>query len=80
MQTKRGVKLVVKMPGSVPYVLGDTGRIIQIFHNLIGNACKFTHTGQICIGATRRGDDVSEGCVHAYRSEFVLKRLAGVMI
>jgi len=55
--TKRGVKLVVQVPGNIPYVLGDMGRIIQIFHNLIGNACKFTHNGQICIGATRKGKD-----------------------
>jgi signal transduction histidine kinase len=58
-QTKKGVKLVVQVPGNIPYVLGDVGRIIQIFHNLIGNACKFTHSGQICIGAVRKGTDVS---------------------
>ena len=32
-------------------MLGDTGRIIQIFHNLIGNSCKFTHNGSISISA-----------------------------
>ena len=28
--------------------------ILQIFHNLIGNSCKFTHTGQIWIAATAK--------------------------
>ena len=39
------------MREGVPPVLGDTGRIIQIFHNLIGNSCKFTHNGSISISA-----------------------------
>eukprot|EP00798_Chlamydomonas_sp_ICE-L_P023091 gene23091-30286_t len=37
-------------------VLGDTGRIIQILHNLIGNSCKFTHKGSISISAQRQGN------------------------
>ncbi|KAG2482178.1 hypothetical protein HYH03_018877 [Edaphochlamys debaryana] len=55
---KRGVKLVNDLRENVPYVLGDTGRIIQIFHNLIGNSCKFTHSGCISIAAAGRDDEV----------------------
>lgn len=51
-QTKRGVQLVNDVPNSIPIILGDTGRIIQVFHNLIGNSCKFTHTGYISISAS----------------------------
>ena len=50
-QTKRNVRLLNDMREGVPPVLGDTGRIIQIFHNLIGNSCKFTHNGSISISA-----------------------------
>ncbi|GIL69952.1 hypothetical protein Vretimale_10018 [Volvox reticuliferus] len=55
---KRGVKLVNDLREHVPFVLGDTGRIIQIFHNLIGNSCKFTHNGFISIAASAKDDEV----------------------
>ncbi|KXZ54193.1 hypothetical protein GPECTOR_5g288 [Gonium pectorale] len=55
---KRGVKLVNDLRENVPFVLGDTGRIIQVFHNLIGNSCKFTHSGHIAISATVKDDEV----------------------
>ncbi|GLC56046.1 hypothetical protein PLESTB_001058700 [Pleodorina starrii] len=55
---KRGVKLVNDLRENVPFVLGDTGRIIQVFHNLIGNSCKFTHNGFISIAAYAKDDEV----------------------
>ncbi|GFR47594.1 hypothetical protein Agub_g9328 [Astrephomene gubernaculifera] len=55
---KRGVKLVNDLKENTPFVLGDTGRIIQIFHNLIGNSCKFTHNGFISVSAAVREDEV----------------------
>ena len=48
----RGVKIVNEVRASVPHVIGDMGRIIQIFHNLVGNACKFTHAGKILLVTT----------------------------
>lgn len=45
-QAKPKVKLVNNLPRNLPPVLGDTGRIIQILHNIVGNSCKFTHTGE----------------------------------
>ncbi|GAX76781.1 hypothetical protein CEUSTIGMA_g4227.t1 [Chlamydomonas eustigma] len=55
---KRGVHLVNNVSESLPAALGDTGRIIQIFHNLIGNSCKFTHSGHIYISATSKGEEI----------------------
>lgn len=61
-QAKPGVKLVNNVPSNIPIVLGDTGRIIQIFYNLIGNACKFTHSGTISITACHELDVVVSVC------------------
>jgi hypothetical protein len=52
------VQLVNNVPNSLPHVLGDTGRSIQIFYNLIGNSCKFTHQGYIAVTACQQGDMV----------------------
>jgi nitrogen-specific signal transduction histidine kinase len=45
------VRLVADVPASVPKALGDSGRIAQILHNLVGNATRFTHAGEIRISA-----------------------------
>ena len=52
------------VPANLPYVLGDAGRIIQVFHNLIGNACKFTHSGQIWVEAGLTADNMLQVSVN----------------
>jgi len=47
----KGVKLVDRLPSDLPTITGDHERIVQIFHNLIGNASKFTHKGEIRLEA-----------------------------
>lgn len=47
---EKGLELLCDTHPSVPrHVLGDPGRIRQILINLIGNAIKFTHVGEILL-------------------------------
>jgi hypothetical protein len=59
VQAKKNVKLVNNIPATLPYALGDTGRIIQIFYNLLGNSCKFTHKGSISVSAIAADSTIS---------------------
>ncbi|GAX76782.1 hypothetical protein CEUSTIGMA_g4228.t1 [Chlamydomonas eustigma] len=63
---KKGVRMLNNVPSRCPPVVGDSGRIIQIFHNLIGNSCKFTHHGKIWIETSdsSRSDGQIEVAVH----------------
>lgn len=48
----KDLELVNSLPDDLPSVLADEDRLVQILHNLIGNAIKFTDDGQVEITAS----------------------------
>jgi two-component system, sensor histidine kinase and response regulator len=55
---EKGLELAVHIPPTVPDQLnGDPGRLRQILLNLVGNAIKFTHQGEIVVSVTAESSD-----------------------
>jgi CheY-like chemotaxis protein/anti-sigma regulatory factor (Ser/Thr protein kinase) len=53
---KTGVKLVVETAPELPSIYSDQDKVRQILLNLLSNAAKFTHEGQISINAFTEND------------------------
>jgi CheY-like chemotaxis protein len=56
----RGLDLMLEYPATLPQrFVGDGGRIRQVVTNLVGNAIKFTQSGQVLITVTDEARDAS---------------------
>jgi len=54
----RDISLKMDIPDHLPLVLVDENRLQQIFYNLVGNAIKFTESGEVAINASIKGDQI----------------------
>ncbi|MFD1266080.1 ATP-binding protein [Paenibacillus motobuensis] len=50
------VRFITEIPESLPPVLADENRLVQIIFNLVHNAVKFTHEGSIIIHSEIKGE------------------------
>jgi|GEM_PF-6629986 len=63
---EKSLEVLMRYAHNVPrFVIGDPGRIRQIFINLAGNALKFTNEGHICINVTVQNIDDNHVTLHA---------------
>lgn len=61
---KKGIEFLYFMNFDAPQFLqGDSGRLRQILANLVGNAIKFTHTGEIEIHITLESKISEDACL-----------------
>ena len=54
----RPIKLINHVPDNLSAVQADEHRLLQIFHNLLDNAVKFTQGGSVTIDAKSMGDKI----------------------
>jgi PAS domain S-box-containing protein len=54
----RGIKIKITVPQEDLKAMVDRDRIVQVFTNLIGNALKFTMTGQIEVSAGGKNNEI----------------------
>lgn len=63
----KSVQLINQVAIDLPWVQADSDRLQQILHNLMGNAVKFTETGEIVVTAAPSPDDPEKKIVITIR-------------
>ena len=62
---EKGLELLCEMSAEVPaVVVGDAPRLRQIVLNLVGNAIKFTESGEVAVGVTLEAGGASQATLH----------------
>jgi len=62
---RKGLELNCHMRADVPdHLLGDPSRLKQIIVNLVGNAVKFTKSGEVLVSVDRESATAEEICLH----------------
>jgi signal transduction histidine kinase/DNA-binding response OmpR family regulator len=62
---EKGLELLCEWKPGVPdYVIGDPVRVRQVIVNLLGNAIKFTHTGEVALEIGQEGGTDAEVELH----------------
>jgi len=56
LSREKGLKLWAQPAGELPHAIGDERRIMQVLVNLVGNALKFTASGEVEVAAKVEGD------------------------
>jgi len=62
---KKGLELNCHIPAEVPdYLIGDPSRLKQIIVNLVGNAVKFTPSGEVLVSVDLEPRTTEDVCLH----------------